>query len=99
MLYPNLDNLKCIMGLGKNSEYNIDIIVNVIVNNNGNNLNNNGTANSVSRVISCDGCINNPLSTKNPVPNPINISLLIYPKKIEKIANMIKGIDIYISPS
>jgi len=81
ILYPNLDNLKYIKGLGKNSEYSIDIIVNVIVNINGNNLNSNGTANSVSRVISWEGWINNPLSIKNPVPNPINISLLIYPKK------------------
>ena len=58
-----------------------------------------GTANSVSSIISWLGCINRLLSAKKPVPNPMKISLVIYPKKIENKANTIKGKLINISPS
>jgi len=47
------------------------------VKNKGNNLNKTGTANSVFKRISCVGWINILLSTKNPEPRPINISLVI----------------------
>ena len=35
--------------------------------------------------------MNKPLSEKNPEPNPINISLVIYPKNIENTAKIING--------
>ena len=65
----------------------------------GNNLNKVGTANSVFNIISLIGWIKILLSAKNPEPKPINISLLIYPKNIENIANIIKGKLIKMSPS
>ena len=65
------------------------------------NLNNKDTAaNSVSNIISWIGCINILLSlTKKPEPNPIKISLVTYPNKIENVANIIKGQLIYKSLS
>jgi len=39
------------------------------------------------------------LSAKNPEPNPIKISLVIYPKNIENTANTIKGNTINKFPS
>ena len=65
----------------------------------GSNLNRVGTPNSVSNIISWEGCINKALSEKNPEPNPINISFVINPKNIENTAKIIKGKLINISPS
>ena len=70
-----------------------------MVKNKGKSLNKTGTANSVSKFISCLAWINKLLSAKNPDPNPIKMSLLIYPKNIENIASIIKGKLIKILPS
>ena len=55
----------------------------------GANLNKVGTANSVSNIISCEGCINKLLSAKKPEPKPMKISLVTYPKNIENTAKII----------
>ena len=91
--------MKFINDLGINSDSSIATKLSDTVNIKGNILNKVGTANSVSSIISWLGCMKILLSTKKLDPNPINISLVTYPKNIENIANIIKGILINISPS
>ena len=88
-MYPNLVYLKYISKLGKNSDRTMASKLNKTVEIKGNNLKIVLTANSVSIIISCEGWINKLLSAKNPEPNPINKSFVIYPKKIENTARII----------
>ena len=63
--------------MAKNSDNIKERALNVTVKKKGNNLNRVGTANSVSSIISCKGCVNKLLSEKKPEAIPINISLVI----------------------
>ena len=63
--------------MGKYSDSIKESALNVTVKRKGNNLNRVGTANSVSSMVSCKGCVNKLLSEKKPEAIPINISLVI----------------------